>query len=68
MAKSARFEQIWRSRKSKKELVQEEPLRETCHLYDIERVDVQESKKDVHETPYVFFLEYTLVFFCSMSS
>ncbi|CAM8879193.1 unnamed protein product [Rhodiola kirilowii] len=51
VAKSARFEQIWRSRKSKKELMQEEPLRETCHLYDIERVDVQGTSKDVRESP-----------------
>ncbi|XVF46148.1 hypothetical protein PTKIN_Ptkin03bG0003500 [Pterospermum kingtungense] len=38
VAKNARFEQIWRSRKGKKEAVDE-----MCHFYDVVRVDVEES-------------------------
>uniref|UniRef100_A0A7N0TGS9 Transcription factor Iwr1 domain-containing protein n=1 Tax=Kalanchoe fedtschenkoi TaxID=63787 RepID=A0A7N0TGS9_KALFE len=61
VAKNARFEQIWRSRKGKKELMQEEPLREACHLYDIERVDVQEISKDVHESSDASLEEYMIL-------
>ncbi|OMP02359.1 hypothetical protein COLO4_11178 [Corchorus olitorius] len=38
VAKNARFEQIWRSRKDKKEAVDE-----LCHFYDVVRVDAEES-------------------------
>ncbi|XVE58946.1 hypothetical protein DITRI_Ditri05aG0003900 [Diplodiscus trichospermus] len=42
VAKNARFEQIWRSRKGKKEAVDE-----MCHFYDVVRVDVEESSNSV---------------------
>ncbi|XP_038991370.1 RNA-directed DNA methylation 4 isoform X2 [Hibiscus syriacus] len=38
IAKNARFEQIWRSRRGKKEAVDE-----MCHFYDVVRVDVEEK-------------------------
>ncbi|XVF20400.1 hypothetical protein REPUB_Repub11eG0195200 [Reevesia pubescens] len=42
VAKNARFEQIWRSRKGKKEAVDE-----MCHFYDVVRVDVEESSNSM---------------------
>ncbi|KAM1099299.1 hypothetical protein TB2_005795 [Malus domestica] len=45
VAKNARFEQIWRSRRGNKE-TSHENLHEMCHFYDIIRVDVAEKPKD----------------------
>ncbi|XP_022731849.1 LOW QUALITY PROTEIN: RNA-directed DNA methylation 4 [Durio zibethinus] len=42
IAQNARFEQIWRSRKGKKEAVDE-----MCHFYDVVRVDVEESSNSI---------------------
>lgn len=42
-AKHARFEQVWRSRKGTAETVNENAIRELCHLYDVVRVDVEEE-------------------------
>ncbi|KAE8722746.1 RNA-directed DNA methylation 4, putative isoform 4 [Hibiscus syriacus] len=41
-AKSARFEQIWRSRRDKNEAVDE-----MCHFYDVVRVDVEEKSNSM---------------------
>ncbi|KAF9599493.1 hypothetical protein IFM89_038587 [Coptis chinensis] len=43
LANSARFEQIWSSRKGSKETI-DDGLREICHLYDVVRVDGEEEK------------------------
>ncbi|KAL5582909.1 hypothetical protein UlMin_015351 [Ulmus minor] len=40
VAKNARFEQIWRSRKGKEAM--HEKLNEMCHFYDVVRVEVDE--------------------------
>ncbi|XP_050141394.1 RNA-directed DNA methylation 4-like isoform X1 [Malus sylvestris] len=45
VAKNARFEQIWRSRRGNKE-TSHENLHEICHVYDVIRVDVAEKPKD----------------------
>ncbi|KAK8601392.1 hypothetical protein V6N13_058895 [Hibiscus sabdariffa] len=42
IAKKARFEQIWRSRRGKKEAVDE-----MCHFYDVVRVDVEEKSNSI---------------------
>lgn len=39
LAKSARFEQIWKSRRRNKETVRDVPVDEVCRLYDVVRVD-----------------------------
>lgn len=49
LAKNARFEQIWRSRKGKNEAAQDKALHEMCHLYDVVRVDVEETSSQVQE-------------------
>ncbi|GFZ01707.1 hypothetical protein Acr_15g0003160 [Actinidia rufa] len=49
LSKNARFEQIWRSRKGKKEEMRDQALREMCQVYDVVRVDVEETMKEVHE-------------------
>lgn len=49
LAKKARFEQIWSSRKGKKEAMHDEPLHEMCHLYDIIRVDDEEAAINVQK-------------------
>ncbi|XP_043700791.1 RNA-directed DNA methylation 4-like isoform X2 [Telopea speciosissima] len=43
LAKNARFEQIWKSRKENKETVLDDSLREICHLYDVVRVEAEEE-------------------------
>ncbi|GAB2274255.1 hypothetical protein Dimus_009020 [Dionaea muscipula] len=43
LAKNARFEQIWRSRRGKREVIQDEALGEACRLYDVVRVDDAET-------------------------
>ncbi|XP_059626405.1 RNA-directed DNA methylation 4 isoform X2 [Cornus florida] len=43
LSKNARFEQIWRSRKGKGGALHDEALHEMCHLYDVVRVDVEET-------------------------
>ncbi|KAL6967785.1 hypothetical protein U1Q18_033595 [Sarracenia purpurea var. burkii] len=49
LSKNARFEQIWRSRKGKKEEAMcDHALHEMCRVYDVVRVDVEETK-EVHE-------------------
>ncbi|KAF8402535.1 hypothetical protein HHK36_010620 [Tetracentron sinense] len=52
LAKNARFEQIWRSRKGNKAAMADEPLHELCHLYDIVRVDVEKEKYNEVEQEY----------------
>lgn len=47
LAKNARFEQIWRSRKGHKEELHHKELREMCHFYDVVRVDVEERSNEV---------------------
>ncbi|XP_078436304.1 RNA-directed DNA methylation 4 [Wolffia australiana] len=49
LARSARFEQIWRSRKTKEEK-QDDFLSEMYHLYDIMRVD-EEDELESNEMP-----------------
>nr|GMD64322.1 RNA-directed DNA methylation 4 isoform X2 [Ipomoea batatas] len=46
LSKSARFEQVWKSRRGKKE---DEALHEVCRLYDVVRVDTEEKSHDVQE-------------------
>ncbi|XAR60798.1 hypothetical protein NMG60_11034313 [Bertholletia excelsa] len=48
LAKSARFEQIWRSRKGKKEGMHDNVLHEMCHVYDVIRVDAGERTNEQH--------------------
>ncbi|XP_020101479.1 RNA-directed DNA methylation 4 isoform X1 [Ananas comosus] len=43
--RSARFEQIWRSRKGGRD-ADNESLREICHLYDVVRVDVEDEESE----------------------
>ncbi|KAK9279965.1 hypothetical protein L1049_013649 [Liquidambar formosana] len=50
LAKNARFEQIWRSRKGNKEAMHDKALYETCRLYDVVRVDVEKTSNVVQET------------------
>ncbi|KAG5515029.1 hypothetical protein RHGRI_036160 [Rhododendron griersonianum] len=49
LSKNARFEQIWRSRKGKKEAIRDDALHEMCHVYDVVRVDVEEATIEVHD-------------------
>uniref|UniRef100_A0A5B6ZP96 Putative RNA-directed DNA methylation 4 isoform X2 n=1 Tax=Davidia involucrata TaxID=16924 RepID=A0A5B6ZP96_DAVIN len=49
LSKNARFEQIWKSRKGKEEAMHDETVHEMCHLYDVVRVDVEETTKVVQE-------------------
>nr|GMD43571.1 RNA-directed DNA methylation 4 [Ipomoea batatas] len=46
LSKNARFEQIWKSRRGKKD---DEALHEVCRLYDVVRVDTEEKSHDVQE-------------------
>ncbi|XP_023728811.1 RNA-directed DNA methylation 4 [Lactuca sativa] len=48
LAKNARFEQIWKSRKGKDTAASDDALRDMCHLYDVVRVDAGETS-GVHE-------------------
>ncbi|MED6185459.1 hypothetical protein PIB30_057259 [Stylosanthes scabra] len=48
-AKDARFEQIWKRRKSGKTAEQEKALQEICQFYDIIRVDSEENPKEVQQ-------------------
>lgn len=43
LAKDARFEQIWKSRKGNKETEHEKALQEICNFYDIVRVEEQQK-------------------------
>ncbi|XP_062086714.1 RNA-directed DNA methylation 4 isoform X2 [Humulus lupulus] len=45
VAKNARFEQIWRSRKGAKEVMHGK-LHEMCHFYDVARVDDEERANE----------------------
>ncbi|KAK7339585.1 hypothetical protein VNO77_20262 [Canavalia gladiata] len=49
LAKDARFEQIWKSRKGNKGTVHEKALQEICHFYDVVRVDNEEKNKAVQQ-------------------
>ncbi|KAK6122165.1 hypothetical protein DH2020_044093 [Rehmannia glutinosa] len=49
LSRNARFEQIWRSRKEKKEAPEDEAIYEMCRLYDVVRVDVEEHEVEVQE-------------------
>ncbi|VFR00449.1 unnamed protein product [Cuscuta campestris] len=48
LSKNARFEQIWKSRREKNDDVHNEALNEICRLYNVVRVDTDESR---HEIP-----------------
>ncbi|KAL8536863.1 hypothetical protein ACS0TY_012153 [Phlomoides rotata] len=47
LSRSARFEQIWRSRKGNKEATEDESIHDMCRLYDVVRVDVEDDTVDV---------------------
>ncbi|TKY63207.1 RNA-directed DNA methylation 4 [Spatholobus suberectus] len=49
LAKDARFEQIWKSRKGNKGTAHDKALQEICHFYDIVRVDNEEKSKEVQQ-------------------
>ncbi|XP_020240054.1 RNA-directed DNA methylation 4 isoform X1 [Cajanus cajan] len=49
LAKDARFEQIWKSRKGNKGTAHDKALQEICHLYDIVRVDNEGKNKEVQQ-------------------
>ncbi|EXC11334.1 hypothetical protein L484_006899 [Morus notabilis] len=48
VAKNARFEQIWRSRKGNKE-VRDGKLHEMCHFYDVVRIDGEDKATGVRQ-------------------
>ncbi|XP_010256965.1 PREDICTED: RNA-directed DNA methylation 4 isoform X2 [Nelumbo nucifera] len=43
LSKNARFEQIWKRRKGRKDTMPDDSLNEICHLYDVVCVDVEEE-------------------------
>ncbi|XP_024981691.1 RNA-directed DNA methylation 4 [Cynara cardunculus var. scolymus] len=45
LAKNARFEQIWKSRKGKSNAASDDALRDMCQIYDVMRVDVGETSE-----------------------
>ncbi|XP_062024464.1 RNA-directed DNA methylation 4 isoform X1 [Rosa rugosa] len=47
VAKNARFEQIWRSRKGKTE--ESDKLQDMCHFYDVLRVDADERSNELKQ-------------------
>ncbi|XP_050366018.1 RNA-directed DNA methylation 4 isoform X2 [Argentina anserina] len=47
VAKNARFEQVWRSRKGKKE--ESDKIQERCHFYDVIRVDAEERSNELKQ-------------------
>ncbi|KAJ0045286.1 hypothetical protein Pint_05120 [Pistacia integerrima] len=49
LAKTARFEQIWRSRNRNKEEMRDEALHEMCQFYDVVRVDVEQKPNEVQK-------------------
>ncbi|VVB01809.1 unnamed protein product [Arabis nemorensis] len=49
-ADNARFEQIWWSRKGKKEGIRDKELHERCNLYDVIRVDAEERPENAPES------------------
>ncbi|GER54632.1 RNA-directed DNA methylation 4 [Striga asiatica] len=49
VSRNARFEQIWRSRKEKKEAPEDEAISEICRLYDVVRVDAGEQGPEVQK-------------------
>ncbi|XP_023888337.2 RNA-directed DNA methylation 4 isoform X3 [Quercus suber] len=49
LAKNARFEQIWRSRKGNQEAMHNKELDEMCRFYDVVRVDVEERSEEVKQ-------------------
>ncbi|KAK3022942.1 hypothetical protein RJ639_046760, partial [Escallonia herrerae] len=49
LSKNARFEQIWRHRKGKKEAMHDEAIHDICRLYDVVRVDADETSTNVQE-------------------
>ncbi|CAI9770758.1 unnamed protein product [Fraxinus pennsylvanica] len=49
LSKNARFEQIWRSRKGKKEAVEDEAVHEMYRLYDVVRVDAEKKENEVQQ-------------------
>ncbi|KNA10524.1 hypothetical protein SOVF_143660 isoform B [Spinacia oleracea] len=49
IAKSARFEQIWKRRMGNKEAIHDEALDEVCRVYDVLRVDKDETVKRQEE-------------------
>lgn len=49
LSKNARFEQIWKSRREKKDDVHNEALNAICRLYNVVRVDTDESRHEIPE-------------------
>ncbi|CAH9069533.1 unnamed protein product [Cuscuta europaea] len=43
LSKNARFEQIWKSRRGKKDYIHDDALNEVCRLYNVVRVDTHEN-------------------------
>lgn len=57
MAKNARFEQIWKRRKGKKNSATDGNIHELCNIYDVVRVDDEEKiSKKVEQTEYVILI------------
>lgn len=52
LSRNARFEQIWRSRKAKKDALEDEAIYEMCQLYDVVRVDIQEDEVEAQKEKY----------------
>ncbi|KAL3517990.1 hypothetical protein ACH5RR_020579 [Cinchona calisaya] len=61
LSKNARFEQIWRSRKERKEHAHEEALHDMCRLYDVVRVDVEEKSGEVNVKEYSELEDYKMM-------
>ncbi|KAL6563540.1 hypothetical protein OROGR_002499 [Orobanche gracilis] len=47
LSRNSRFEQIWRSRKEKKEAPEDAAIYEMCRLYDVVRVDVEDQEVEL---------------------
>ncbi|THF98009.1 hypothetical protein TEA_007558 [Camellia sinensis var. sinensis] len=60
LSKNARFEQIWRSRKGRKEATHDDALHEICHVYDVVRVDVEETASEVQEQDFLVEIQLHL--------
>ncbi|XP_052176916.1 RNA-directed DNA methylation 4-like isoform X2 [Diospyros lotus] len=52
LSKNARFEQIWRSRTSKTETLQDSALDDMCRIYDVVRIDAEETTNEAQEQEY----------------
>ncbi|KAJ9565243.1 hypothetical protein OSB04_001209 [Centaurea solstitialis] len=61
LAKNARFEQIWKSRKGKSSAASDDELHDMCQIYDVMRVDVGETSEAQEEEWVPFFLNLGIV-------